>query len=107
MTRYFLPCNEGLSRRFPYKFVLANASSEYLVRVFRQILSQQGLSVPISHDTELESEKPSPLREYLSAIVRESVKGQTFVTNEFDSATSKTYNKAKIRSGLRMHVFRV
>ena len=99
MTRYFLPCNEGLSRRFPYKFVLANASSEYLVRVFRrQILSQQGLSVPDGHDTELESEKyfTTEAWAYLSANVRESVKGQTFVTNEFDSATNKTYNKVKI-----------
>lgn len=99
MTRYFLPSNEGLSRRFPYKFVLANASPEYLVRVFRrQLLLQQGLEVPDGDDNVLESDAyfTKEAWHYLECVVRESLRGQAFVTEEFDAATNKTHRRVTL-----------
>lgn len=99
ITRYFLPCNEGLSRRFPYKFVLTDSSPEYLVHVFqRQLMMQQGIPVPDGDESVLVSETyfSAEAWEYLKSVVRESLRGQTFVAEEFDAATNKTHRRVKV-----------
>jgi len=46
MSRYFLPANPGLSRRFTYRAVIRDYSASQLVNVFkRKILEEQGIEV--------------------------------------------------------------
>ena len=98
MTRYFLPTNEGMSRRFPNKFVLQNMTPDDLVHVFkRQLLLQQGLAVPDGRDTTLESEgyfTPDAWI-YLTGVVAESLQHTTDVDEENDSATRRTYKNVR------------
>lgn len=94
MTRYFLPTNEGMSRRFPNKMKLANFDTEGLLLVFkRKLLEFQGLEVPEGKNTRLDSEAyftPDAWK-YLHEIVRYSLQGTVEYIDEEDSSTKTTY----------------
>ena len=78
MTRYFLPCNDGLSRRFPNKYVLNAMSADDLVHVFaRALLTAQGRYVPHGRATQLESYDyfDDESWQYLRKIVDECLQG--------------------------------
>ena len=99
MTRYFLPSNEGMDRRFPYKFVLRDAAPEDLLVVFqRQLLMQQGIPVPDGPAAALESANyfGADAWSYLTDVIRESTRGQHLITEEEDSCTGKTYRRVKV-----------
>ena len=99
MTRYFLPSNEGMGRRFPYKFVLRNASPEDLLVVFqRQLLMQQGLPMPDGPGAVLDSVRYfcEDAWTYLTDVLRESVRGQSLITEEEDSCTGKVHRRVKV-----------
>ena len=50
MTRYFLTSNEGMSRRFPNKFVLRDMSADDLLTVFkRALLKARACRCPTIH----------------------------------------------------------
>ena len=99
MTRYFLPTNEGLGRRFPYKFVLRDMSAAQLVHVFKRKLQEmQGLPVP--HDGD-----PAPLESesyfspeaygYLERVVHHARQGRVQYVVEDDPATNRRYENVR------------
>ena len=91
MVRYFLPTNEGLSRRFPSKFVLNSMSAEQLILVFqRQLLRAQGYS--ITHDnTSTTTLFTDPAYKYLQCIISISMEGDVNYCNEHDPGTRRDY----------------
>lgn len=97
MTRYFLPANEGLDRRFPNKFVLADMSPDELVLVFkRQLLRAQGLTVP-NAGSPLASERYfSPAAyAYLRGLLAVAMQGDTSYADEVDPRTRRTYRRVR------------
>ena len=94
MVRYFLTANEGLARRFPYKFVLRDLTCEELLVVFkRQLLLQQ--QVGALEGTVAAHGEAYFAREawrYLTNVVRTATQGITTHVDEFDPATRRTYH---------------
>ena len=88
MTRYFLAANEGLSRRFPNKFVLNDLSPSELVRVFQTSIARaQGLkdvTVSRSYFTE-------EAWQYLESLINTCTRGETTLEEEFDPTTKRSY----------------
>jgi SpoVK/Ycf46/Vps4 family AAA+-type ATPase len=98
MVRYFLGSNEGLPRRFSYKFVLRDFSMEDLVVVFkRKLLEIQGIPIPDGKRVTLASERyfTSEAWGYLRQVVQESLKGGYLLQDEYDEATRKSYKNVK------------
>lgn len=94
MVRYFLPTNEGLSRRFPNKYVLNDMSVTELIEVFkRALLRSQGLRVPDGGNVRLESSDyfDADAWRYLHNLIEICTSGTTECTEEYDAATRKTY----------------
>lgn len=93
MVRYFLPSNEGLSRRFPTKFLLRTLTSEELMDVFkRQLLRAQGIPIP-SGNKKLPSEQyftPEAFL-YLKLLSEEATSGDNVLIEEADPSTRKRY----------------
>ena len=57
MVRYFLPANPGLDRRFTYRAIVRDYTSQQLINVFkRKILEEQGIHI---HGCSLESTAPA------------------------------------------------
>lgn len=101
MVRYFLPTNEGLSRRFPNKFVLNDMSANDLVRVFqRALLRAQGLAVPDGEDHYLESTRyfTEEAWVYLTSLISGCMQGRTQFISEFDNATLRNYRNVRVFS---------
>lgn len=99
MRRYFLPCNEGLSRRFPNKYVLNNMDASELVRVFkRALLVAQGQTVPYGNKVRLDSTDyfDDIAWLYLEAIVEECLSGTEVYVDEEDTSTKKTHENVRI-----------
>jgi SpoVK/Ycf46/Vps4 family AAA+-type ATPase len=98
MTRYFLPTNEGLSRRFPNKLVLRNRSPDDLVLVFkRALLKSQGLEVPVGKTKELESTGyfDADAWQYLREMIQICTAGDSEYVEEMDPATRQTYTRVR------------
>ena len=98
MTRYFLPTNEGMSRRFPNKLKLANFDTEGLLLVFRRkLLEYQGLELPKGNDTRLESEDYFTLDAwaYLRSLLHYSLQGVVEYDEEEDSSTKMIYRNVR------------
>ena len=99
MTRYFLPTNPGLTRRFPYRFVLADLAPDDLLTVFqRTLLTEQGLAVPAGKGTPLDSEAyfSEDAWAYLRELVRLATRGAvTYDEEEYDRATHRTYRRVR------------
>jgi hypothetical protein len=98
MTRYFLPTNEGLSRRFPYKFVLHDMTANGMVTVFqRSMMKIQGLPVPNGRGATLESEgyfTPGAYM-YLKDLIEVCTQGRVVYQTEEDPATRQTYRRVR------------
>lgn len=90
MCRYFLPSNEGMARRFPYKFVLKNLSTQELVAVFQMRLS---LQMRIEDASALFR---SCAWRYLSKIVRAAMHGVVQHVEEYDPATRRKYSPVQV-----------
>lgn len=91
MTRYFLEANEGLSRRFPNKFVLNKLSPFDLVRVFQTSIARaQGLLEVDDHVT-VRSYFTDEAWIYLETLINTCTRGQTTLEEEFDPATRRSY----------------
>lgn len=94
IVRYFLPSNEGLSRRFPNKFVLNSMTPEQLMRVFqRQLVRAQGYS--ITHDETTSNFFTDDACEYLMRIVDISMEGDVTYCNERDPGTRREYTHVR------------
>lgn len=99
MVRYFLPTNEGLSRRFPNKFVLRGMTARELVDVFqRSLLHSQGYdTVPAGecvgaavHESVHYFTKEA--WEYLRRLIHLCTRGTVRYSDEYDAATQTTYH---------------
>ena len=95
MRRYFLPTNPGLTRRFPFRFVLERLMPSELIEVFkRTLLTEQGLSVPSGRASALESDDYFTEEgwNYLRHIIEYATEGdEAHIRDEFDQATRVTY----------------
>ena len=107
MVRYFLPTNEGLSRRFPNKYVLNDMSVTELIEVFkRALLRSQGLRVPDGGNVRLESSDyfDADAWRYLHNLIEICTSGTTECTEEYDAATRKTYYNVPSFASFRIPV---
>jgi hypothetical protein len=99
MTRYFLPTNPGLTRRFPYRFVLADQTPDDLLYIFKvTLLTEQGIVVPPGRQAHLESDDyfTPGAWQYLRDLARLSCDGEwETVADEHDKATNKTYRNVR------------
>ena len=94
MVRYFLPSNEGLSRRFPNKFVLNSMTPDQLIRVFqRQLFRAQGYS--IMHDETTSGLFTEEAYDYLRRIISISTEGDVIYCNERDTGTRREYTRVR------------
>ena len=94
MTRYFLPTNEGLSRRFPNKLKLRDMDTDALVAVFKKkLLEFQGIEYPKGRRVDLESDSyfTDEAWDYLRHVIDFARRGSTVVYDEDDPATKKRY----------------
>ena len=95
MRRYFLPANEGLSRRFPYKFVLESYSAHTLVRIFKvSLLGAMGIDKNAAAFDIKEADKFYNMEAFylLEHVIELSMQGDiVIVPEEFDESTRKTY----------------
>lgn len=99
MVRYFLPSNEGLSRRFPNKYVLNDMTPSDLVRVFKvSLLQAQGLPLPVRREDPVASEEyfDDDAWEYLSRLVQRATKGSVDTVDEYDQATRRSYAHQRV-----------
>jgi hypothetical protein len=95
MVRYFLPSNEGLSRRFPHKFVLSSMTPDQLIRVFqRQLFRAQGYSI-MHDDTTINSFFTEQAYDYLRRIITTSMEGEVIHCSERDAGTRKEYARVR------------
>ena len=110
MTRYFLPTNEGMSRRFPNKLKLSNFDTEGLILVFkRKLLEFQGLEVPQGKNERLDSDEyftPDAWK-YLSDIVHYSLQGVVEYVDEDDSTTKQTYKHVRKFVPTWIHMYKI
>ena len=99
MTRYFLPTNPGLTRRFPYRFVLKDLSTDDLLYVFaRTLLTEQGIEVRSGRQPELDSDAyfTDEAWEYLGDLLTACTGGEiTYDDEEYDRATRLTYKRVR------------
>ena len=98
MSRYFLPTNEGLSRRFPNKYVLGSMAPSDMIVVFRRaLLHAQGADVPDGRDTPLGSTGyfSKEAWTYLHDLVAVSTQGDVVDIEEHDQATRRTYARVR------------
>ena len=98
MVRFFLPTNEGLNRRFPHKFLLADMSADEMVRVFkRQVLFAQGLEVPHGTSSPLQSDAyfSQSAYAYLRNLIKECMMGETIYADEVDPRSRKRYENTR------------
>tara|TARA_B100002052_G_scaffold231390_1_gene214175 strand:+ start:336 stop:1793 length:1458 start_codon:yes stop_codon:yes gene_type:complete len=106
MTRYFLGANEGLRRRFPYKFVLRDLDCNELLHIFkRQLLIQQGRSELYQATDatragavdlyEGESYFTADAWKYLKTVLKHATDGFPTYVDEYDAATKMTYHHAR------------
>ena len=104
MIRYFLPANEGLSRRFPNKFVLRTLSPVEMVEIFkRQLRRAQGMQ-----DTEDDTEYFSTdAYEYLERLIEVCTEGRVTHADEIDPCTRRTYKKVRTFEPSWDYMFRV
>jgi SpoVK/Ycf46/Vps4 family AAA+-type ATPase len=86
MTRYFLTANDGLSRRFPYKFVLATLTTQELLQVF-----QHHLQLQLSEEVDAASLFKAEAWKYLAKVVRIGTHGVVSHVEEYDTATRRKY----------------
>lgn len=95
MSRYFLPTNPGLTRRFPYRFVLQDLDSANLLRAFQKhILKEQGAELPKDYTAEYASKQyfTQDAWDYLSTLAERCTQGKVaYLDEEYDSSTNKTY----------------
>jgi len=98
MTRYFLPSNEGLSSRFPHKFVLRNYASQELITIFqRHLLRLQGLPEGEGPHLASYSYFTSDAWKYLHRLVELSMTGSVeFRPSEYDAATQCEYPSVRV-----------
>jgi DNA replication protein DnaC len=98
MTRYFLATNEGLSRRFPNKFVLRHMDATSLVTVFkRALLSGQGIPVPLGSGVALRSDDYFDAKawRWLKKVIELCTDGIYQTADEYDGATCRTYPQVR------------
>lgn len=111
MVRYFLSTNEGLSRRFPNKFVLRDMTPADLVHVFkRKLLEGQGLTVPDGRGVRLESENyfSRSAWDYLEEIISQSLKGEDLIEQDvYDPRTKQTSSRERIFVPNRTFMYRI
>lgn len=95
MTRYFLPTNPGLTRRFPYRFVLRDMSPKDLIRAFqRHLLKEQGIATPLDNKSRYDSEDyfSASAWRYLQSLSELCTQGDvTYIPEEEDTSTNKVY----------------
>ena len=94
MVRYFLPTNEGLSRRFPFKFVLRDMDADDLVTVFkRAVLTCQDLddTDPAAADAYFTADA----YRYLRMLTHECLLGAVAHETDHDAATGQTYTRVR------------
>lgn len=105
MIRYFLPTNEGLSRRFPNKFVLRTLSPEEMVEIFkRQLRRAQGLS---DNDEYELSYFTTEAYEYLERLIEVCTQGRVTHADEMDPCTRKQYKRVRAFEPAWDYMFRV
>lgn len=98
MTRYFLPTNEGMSRRFPNKFVLRDMAADDLLTVFkRAMLKAQGLPVPDGNNAALDSDGyfDADAWKYLRDIIHTCTRGTVEYVEEMDDSTRRRYKRVR------------
>jgi DNA replication protein DnaC len=96
MVRYFLATNEGLSRRFPNKYVLNNSTPDELIVVFlRQLLKQQALPVPSGNYIASAEYFSAEAVSYLRDLVRICTAGKVEYREEYDPGTRRTYRNVR------------
>ena len=106
MVRYFLPSNEGLSRRFPSKFVLNSMTPEQLIRVFqRQLFRAQGY--PITHEEVTSTFFTDQAYEYLRLVIRMSIEGEVIYCNDRDPGTRREYPRVRHFRPRWSHVYKL
>lgn len=92
MVRYFLPANEGLSRRFPNKFVLRTMTPKEMIVIFRRHLRRaQGLS----EDAVGSNYFTSDAYHYLEQLIEISTQGDVTHTDVHDPCTRKLYKRVR------------
>jgi len=101
MTRYFLPSNPGIARRFPYRSVIRPYTAGQLVDVFkRKLLEDLGFRLPSCDPALLAAADQFFTRgawAFLKYVIKISLSGQeTFKDEEFDEATQKTYKNVRV-----------
>jgi DNA replication protein DnaC len=98
MTRYFLPTNQGLDRRFPDKFALRDMDADDLLHVFqRNLLRSQGQTPSDGRNAHLPSSGyfTKDAWSFLRNIVHQSMAGEAEYVEEYDSATRRTYKNVR------------
>ena len=106
----FLPTNEGLSRRFPQKFVLSDVSPDDMILIFkRQLLLAQDMDVPHGRNVTLLSERyfSSDAYDYLKLLIKESMQGDVTYREEDDPRTRKQYSHIRTFRPRWYHMYRV
>ena len=110
MVRYFLPTNDGLSRRFPNKYVLNDMDTDGLVRVFKKsLLHAQGLPVPVGMDTHISSSDyfTNAAWKYLHNLIDTCTKGGVVYKEEYDQATRRTYRRVGTFTPMWDHMYTI
>ena len=93
MVRYFLPANEGLSRRFPNKFLLPDMTADQLVNVFkRSLLLYRGMTAPEEGPLLSSSFFCDAAWSYLHSLITMCKQGTEERVEEYDPATKRVYN---------------
>ena len=94
MSRYFLPTNSGLARRFPYRFALRDLEASQLVRVFKcTLLTEQGLDLTDSDVLDSEHYFSDDAWKYLRQLIGLCTSGRhAWKTEEYDRSTRCTYS---------------
>lgn len=107
MVRYFLPANEGLSRRFPNKFVLRTMSPHEMVEIFRrQLVRAQGMDLPHADDHVVDYFTTDAYA-YLERIIAVSTQGEVTYSEEHDPCTRKAYRRVRTFTPSWEYMFRV
>ena len=116
MVRYFLPSNEGLSRRFPNKFILRTLSPGEMVDIFkRQLMRAQGVDkdfsqkssdLPTTND-EIIHYFTDTAYEYLQRVIDVSTQGDDTYSDEYDPCTRRSYRRVRTFTPSWEHMFRV
>jgi hypothetical protein len=103
MTRYFLPTNQGLSRRFPYKFVLNDMTPDELLDVFRRtlrlVLPHDGAAAdaPLGAAVDGDAYFTGDAYAYLRHLAAVCTQGHVEYATEDDPATRRTYRVRTFR----------